>query len=245
MKINKLALLFVAITALPAWAAPDIHWSYEGSNAPEHWGELSPEFQTCNKGQYQSPIDIHRVIDGKLPPLQFNFHTDTKTIVNNGHTIQVTVKDSDDFSLDDDTFVLKQFHFHTPSENHLFGKAFPMEAHFVHTNKEGELAVLAVMFERGAENKALDPIIASIPASLDSVEVMKQSGDMASLFPADKHYYRFSGSLTTPPCTEGVRWLIMKYPATLSDKQLKAFEHALKHSNNRPVQHLNGRIIVD
>ncbi|WP_428944387.1 carbonic anhydrase [Pantoea sp. FN060301] len=245
MKIKKFALLFVALAALPAWAAPDIHWSYEGSNAPEHWGELAPEFQTCNKGQYQSPIDIHRVIDGKLPPLQFNFHTDTKTIVNNGHTIQVTVKDSDDFSLDNDTFVLKQFHFHAPSENHLFGKAFPMEAHFVHANKEGELAVLAVMFELGAENKALDPIIASIPTSTDSVEVMKQSVNMASLFPADKHYYRFSGSLTTPPCTEGVRWLIMKHPATLSAEQLKAFEHVLKHANNRPVQHLNGRIVVD
>lgn len=245
MRINKLGLLFVAITTLPAWAAPDIHWSYEGDNAPEHWGAIAPEFQTCSKGQYQSPININRVIDGKLPELKFNFHTDTKTIVNNGHTIQVTVKDTDDFELDNDTFVLKQFHFHAPSENHLFGKAFPMEAHFVHANKEGELAVVAVMFELGEENKALTPILASLPVRLDSVEEMKQSVDMTALFPVSKHYYRFSGSLTTPPCTEGVRWLVMKHPATLSATQLSTLQHALKHANNRPVQPLNGRIIVD
>lgn len=245
MKIKRLALLFAAVTALPVWATPSIHWSYEGKEAPEHWSELGADFQTCKSGQYQSPIDIRQVIDGKLPELKFNFRTDTKTIVNNGHTVQVTVTDSDDFSLDNDSFTLKQFHFHAPSENHLFGKSFPLEAHFVHANKEGELAVVAVMFEEGAENRALIPLIAAIPDVQDRVDVMKQSINLEDLFPTDKHYYRFSGSLTTPPCTEGVRWLVMKHPVTLSATQLKAFQHALKHANNRPVQPLHGRIIVD
>jgi len=245
MKMRKYALLFSCLAALPVMAEPAIHWSYEGQSSPEHWADLGQAFQTCKTGQYQSPVDITQVIDGKLPPLGMNFHTDTRTIVNNGHTVQVTVKDSDDFLLDNDSFVLKQFHFHAPSENHLFGKAYPMEAHFVHANQQGELAVLAVMFEPGPENSALKPLIASLPAEENNVEAMKQSMDLAALFPATKHYYRFSGSLTTPPCTEGVRWLVLKQPVTLSAAQLAVFEHALKHANNRPLQPLHGRIIVE
>ncbi|RRZ96734.1 carbonic anhydrase family protein [Erwinia sp. 198] len=245
MKMRRYALLFSCLAALPVMAKPAIHWSYEGQGSPEHWAELGDAFQTCKTGQYQSPVDITQVIDGKLPPLGMNFHTDTKTIVNNGHTIQVTVKDSDDFQLDNDAFVLKQFHFHAPSENHLFGKSFPLEAHFVHANQQGELAVLAVMFETGAENSALKPLLASLPAQQNQVDTMKQSMDLATLFPVEKHYYRFSGSLTTPPCTEGVRWLILKQPVTLSPAQLAVFEHALEHANNRPLQPLHGRIIVE
>ncbi len=242
---TKPLLLLAAMAIMPVQAAPAIHWSYEGQAGPEHWAELGNEFETCNAGKYQSPIDIKQVIDGKLPELKINFHTDTKTIVNNGHTIQITVQDSDDFALDDDAFVLKQFHFHAPSENHLFGKAFPLEAHFVHANATGELAVIAVMFEQGVENTALTPIINSFPDSPKGVEIMKQSVDLAGLFPQDKHYYRFSGSLTTPPCTEGVRWLVVKQPVTLSAKQLAEFQRALKHANNRPLQPLHGRIIVN
>jgi len=245
MKMKRFALLLACCAFLPVHAASAIHWSYEGQESPEHWADLGDEFQTCKKGQYQSPIDVKQVIDGKLPPLGMNFRTDTQTIVNNGHTIQVTVKDSDDFMLDGEAFVLKQFHFHAPSENHLFGQSFPLEAHFVHANAQGELAVVAVMFKTGAENHTLAPLIAAFPAEEDRVEVMKQSVDLASFFPSDRHYYRFSGSLTTPPCTEGVRWLIMKQPVTLSVGQLAVFQQALKHANNRPLQPLHGRIIVE
>ena len=239
------ALLFALIASSPVWATPALHWSYEGQGGPEHWSELGDEFKTCTTGQYQSPIDIQRVFDTKMPALALNFHIDTETIVNNGHTIQITVQDGDDFMLDGDAFVLKQFHFHTPSENHIFGRAFPLEAHFVHANAAGELAVVAVMFEQGAENKTLTPLIDSIPQRQDSVEIMKQRVDLAGLLPQDKHYHRFSGSLTTPPCTEGVRWLVMKQPVMLSTRQLAKFQQALKHANNRPLQRLHGRIVVD
>ncbi len=245
MNKTKSVLLIAAIATMPAWATPAIHWSYEGKAGPEHWAELGDEFKTCKARQYQSPIDINQVIDGKLPELKFNFHNDTKTIVNNRHTIQITVKDSDDFTLDGHAFVLKQFHFHAPSENHLFGKAFPLEAHFVHANAAGELAVVAVMFQQGAENSTLRPLIDSVPERQDRVEVMKQRVDLAGLFPQDKHYYRFSGSLTTPPCTEGVRWLVMKQPVSLSAEQLMTFQQALKQANNRPLQPLHGRVVVD
>ncbi|MGE9552578.1 carbonic anhydrase [Erwinia amylovora] len=245
MKLKTLVAVFSMAAILPVAAASLPHWAYEGKGSPEHWGELSNEFQTCKTGQYQSPIDIEQVIDGKLPPLGLNFHTDTESIINNGHTIMVTVTDSDDFMLDNQRFELKQFHFHTPSENLIAGKSFPLEAHFVHANKAGELAVVVVMFEEGAENQALKPLIAAIPAKLNQQEKMQQSVDLAKLFPTDEHYYRFSGSLTTPPCTEGVRWLVMKKPVTLSAQQLDKFQKALKHTNNRPLQPLHGRVIVE
>lgn len=245
MKLKTLVMALSLAVILPSSAATLPHWAYEGKGSPEHWGDLSNEFQTCKTGQSQSPINIEHVIDGKLPPLGLNFHTDTESIVNNGHTIMVTVTDSDDFMLDGQRFELKQFHFHTPSENHIAGKSFPLEAHFVHANKAGELAVVVVMFETGAESQALKPLIAAIPARRDREEKMQQSVDLSRLFPADEHYYRFSGSLTTPPCTEGVRWLVMKNPVTLSEQQLEQFQKALRHANNRPLQPRHGRVIVE
>lgn len=245
MQRKSLVILLALTATLPAMATPTPHWAYEGQGSPDHWGELSEQFQTCKNGQFQSPIDIKNLVNAKLPPLEINFHTDTESIVNNGHTIQITVKDSDEFVLDLQDFKLMQFHFHTPGENHINGKGFPLEAHFVHANEQGELAVIAVMFEPGDKNPALDPLLAAIPPKINETEVLKRSVDLAALFPSDKHYYRFSGSLTTPPCTEGVRWLVMKQTVTLSEDQLKQFQQQLKQSNNRPLQPLHGRVVVE
>lgn len=221
------------------------HWSYEGKAGPDNWGSLSSKFITCNTGKFQSPIDIHSAINAELPALRLDFHTAAETLVNNGHSLQVTVDDEDEFRLDNDDFTLRQYHFHAPSENLIDGKHYPLEAHFVHTNAQGEIAVIAVMFTVGEENTALTPIINSIPTEKNREVPVKKRFDLTSLFPADRHYYRFSGSLTTPPCTEGLRWLVMKNPVTLSRKQLRTFQQALEHSNNRPIQPLNGRIIVE
>lgn len=245
MKLTSIALLLSIAVGMPAWAESTVHWSYEGKSAPEHWGKLGDEFKTCNNGKFQSPIDIHDVIDGKLPPLNVIFHTETESIVNNGHTIQVTVKDGDDFKLDNEQFTLMQFHFHAPSENRISGKSYPLEAHFVHANDDGELAVIAVMLEVGAENPALNVLLAAVPENQNKAASLVTSVDLSSLYPAQKQYYRFSGSLTTPPCTEGLRWLVMKHPVTLSEAQLKQFQYQLKHANNRPVQPLHGRVIVE
>ena len=173
-----------------------------------------------------------------------NFHTAAEKLVNNGHTLQVTASDEDEFRLDDQIFTLRQYHFHTPSENRINGKSFPLEAHFVHASKEGDVAVLAVMFEVGPENSALNPLLARLPKEKDHEISIDKHLDLRPLFPADLHCYRFSGSLTTPPCTEGLRWLVMKNTVTLSEKQLEMFKQALEHSNNRPLQPLNGRVIV-
>jgi len=236
------------LALLLAWAPStfaNIHWSYEGKASPEHWGELNERWQTCNKGMYQSPINISHPVKGHLPPLSFNFHTHAKSIVNNGHTVQINVDDKDDFMLDDQNWTLKQFHFHAPSENHIDGKSFPMEIHFVHTNSAGELAVVAVMLTPGKANSALEEILNVLPQQQLQENPLKLGLDFEKLFPEDKHYYRFSGSLTTPPCTEGVTWLVMKQPVEASEAQLAGFAKALPKTNNRPLQPLHGRQITE
>lgn len=244
MKKASLVSMIFTFTTFAHAASPLPHWSYEGKAGPNHWGELSVDYQTCRNGKFQSPVDIRHTIDGHLPPLNLEFHTAAETLVNNGHTIQVTVDDEDDFKLDGEKFRLMQYHFHTPSENQIEGKSYPLEAHFVHQNDAGELAVVAVMFELGAENAALNPVLAAIPQKENQPVALSRSMDLRPLFPADQHYYRFSGSLTTPPCTEGLRWLVMKQPIQLSQPQLAQFQKALKSSNNRPLQPLHGRLIV-
>lgn len=242
MKRILTASLFVLSAS--AFAGPTPHWAYEGESGPDNWGNLSDEFITCKTGKFQSPIDILHPFNADLPPLVLDFHTVAENLVNNGHTLQVTASDEDEFQLDDQTFILRQYHFHAPSENRINGKSFPLEAHFVHASEEGDIAVLAVMFEIGPENSALTPLLARLPKEKNLEVSIDKRLDLRPLFPSDLHYYRFSGSLTTPPCTEGLRWIVMKNTVTLSEKQLEMFKNALEHSNNRPIQPLNGRMIV-
>lgn len=242
---SRVFATFLLIALLPQTAHSTNPWSYEGNASPEHWGELSREFQTCATGKNQSPVNITQVTHGQLPALGMNFQLNTETIINNGHTIQINLEEGDNFILDEDQFNLTQFHFHSPSENQIAGKSFPLEAHFVHTDGHGGIAVVAVMFEEGDASPVLDQLIAVIPEQLNQAKVIEQPIDVSSLFPDSKNYYRFSGSLTTPPCTEGVIWLILKQPVSLSASQLKLFQQALRHANNRPVQPLNGRLIVE
>ncbi|MDF7669701.1 carbonic anhydrase family protein [Orbaceae bacterium ESL0721] len=245
MKRTLIASLFMIIPAFAQADSAHPHWGYEGKAGPENWGELSADFEACHSGKYQSPINIDHAMHTTLPPLDFQFNVTNESIINNGHTIQVTAQGEDIFSLDDETFQLVQYHFHVPSENHINGKSYPLEGHFVHSNNDGGLAVVAVMFDLGKENSALTTILDAIPSEQNKEEAFKQHVDLKSLYPTDRTYYRYSGSLTTPPCSEGVRWLVMKDPITLSADQLEKFKSALKHDNNRPVQPLNGRVIVD
>ncbi|EKT55561.1 carbonic anhydrase [Providencia sneebia] len=220
-------------------------WTYEGSGAPENWGKLSDEFKACENGFNQSPINIDNVIDGKLKPLNINIHTHAQKIINNGHSIQINVNDDDDFSIDGSTYQLKQFHFHSPSENEIKGQQYPLELHFVHAKEDGQIAVLAIMLEEGEFNPAIEQILSNIPKEKDQEKELGKNINLTALYPEDKSYYRFSGSLTTPPCTEGVVWLVMKQPIKASQAQIRKFQKALGHANNRPIQPLHGRLIVN
>lgn len=220
-------------------------WSYEGEGAPEHWGNLSAEFSQCKTGANQSPINITAALKTHQEPLKFQFTDVALSEVNNGHTVQVNDNGGDILTLDNDKFTLQQFHFHTPSENTIEGKSFPLEAHFVHKNAQGETAVVAVMFEKGATNPELQKLWQQMPAKAGQETNVAQKINLRGLFPADLGYYRFSGSLTTPPCTEGVRWLVLKQPMSVSEQQVKQFADVMHHPNNRPVQPTHGRVVVE
>ena len=221
------------------------HWGYKGQEKPENWGKLSPEYSTCENGKNQSPINIDHVLKTQHENLTFSFETGKQEIVNNGHTIQVNVTGNNQLILDEQIFTLQQFHFHTPSENTIKGKHYPMEAHFVYKNKAGELTVVALMFNNGEANPEIAKAWQQMPAEVNNKIILDKTVDINTLFPKKLDYYRFSGSLTTPPCTEGVRWIVLEQAVTASDEQIQKFHSTMHHDNNRPVQPLNGRVIVD
>lgn len=223
------------------------HWGYTAEVGPKHWSTLNPKFHTCSEGTVQSPINVVPTSDIDLPALNLNYTTGSDTIVNNGHTVQVNVADGSVLDIDGVAYKLKQFHFHTPSENHINGKSYPLEAHFVHATDDGKLAVVAVMFEEGEEN----PVLAKIWSELPTLEANKavkfelSSEEVKSLMPSNKAYYQFMGSLTTPPCSEDVKWHVYKTPLTISKAQVATFFKLYGHTNNRPVQASNKRVIAE
>lgn len=238
----KYSLFALALATAPFSWAHDVHWSYQ---SPDQWADISSDFAICKSGHNQSPVDIRHLVKGQLAPLELEYQARQQSIINNGHTIQINVQDGDQIQVDDEAFTLRQFHFHTPGENKILGKVFPLEAHFVHSSSDHALAVVGVMFEEGAANPALEEILRNVPATVNQQEPLQKGLNLTTLIPASKDYYRFSGSLTTPPCTEGVRWLIMKETVKASPAQIAAFVKLLgEDGNSRPVQSLNGRIIV-
>ncbi|HEA3090724.1 TPA: carbonic anhydrase family protein [Aeromonas salmonicida] len=237
------SLLACSLLLCPAVFAATPHWEYNGEAGPAQWAKLTPEFGQC-AGSNQSPIDLDGLVDAKLVPLQFHYLAGGKTLVNNGHTVQVGYAPGSTLMLDGMRFELKQFHFHAPSENLIKGKSYPLEGHLVHTNAKGEIAVLAVMFEAGKANPALTRAWDQLPVKTGEIHTLKAPLSAEQLLPANRDYYRFSGSLTTPPCSEGVRWLVMKQPVQVSQAQIDAFKAVMHHPNNRPVQPLHGRLVL-
>jgi len=241
---NLLSLAFVFGLSVSGVASENAHWGYTGHGAPDAWGSLSPKYATCSEGKNQSPINVISSTDAKLPPLKLDYKKSSNEILHNGHTIQVNFDVGNTLIIDGMRFELKQFHFHTPSENHINSKTFPLEAHFVHLDKEGNIAVLAVMFKEGRANRELAKVWAKMPTKADEKGELKLTHIAKALLPKNKDYYRFNGSLTTPPCTEGVRWFVLKNPVTISKAQVEHFAHTMHHPNNRPIQPLNARVVV-
>ncbi|WP_394248112.1 carbonic anhydrase [Vibrio profundi] len=212
-------------------------WGYTGDSGPEHWKGL------CQSGVNQSPIDISNTIEGELDPIQFNYGSSGQYVLNNGHTIQVNIDGSHTIDLEGKTFSLLQFHFHTPSENLIKGHAYPLEMHLVHADENNNLAVVGVMLEEGAESDAIEKVWSVMPQSTGKAR-LPQSIELNDLLPKDQDYYRFNGSLTTPPCSEGVTWLVMKSPISISSEQLTQFK-TIYSGNSRPVQRINARPVLN
>jgi carbonic anhydrase len=215
------------------------------ANGPDNWGKLSPEYATCDSGKNQSPVNIEDSLPARLKPIRSLQRFAAKEIWHNGHTVQVNFKQGNMMVLDSVPYQMKYVQFHAPSEHHIKGKSFPLEAHFVHADNKGNLAYVAVLFEEGEPNAALAKLWSQIPAANSAPVAVKGRVIASELIPQSKSYYRVSGSITTPPCTEGVRWVIMKSPMTASKAQIDTFAQAIKQANNRPIQALNGRMIIE
>jgi carbonic anhydrase len=245
--VRQVIVVLSAVLLLSAGAFAEEgghHWGYSGHEGPEHWGEMNPEFRACAEGKNQSPINLTNFIEADLAPLQIDYKPGTKEILHNGHAVQVNYAGGSSITVDGHTFELKQFHFHAPSENRINGKSFPMEAHFVHADKDGNLAVIAVMMEEGSANKLMTELWKKMPGKAGDTKALDADLNASGLLPENHDYYRFNGSLTTPPCTEGVYWLVMKEPVQVSKEQVEKFEQAMHHPNNRPVQPVNARPVL-
>lgn len=243
MKKTLLAVMAALFISSVAYAADGAHWGYTGKEAPENWAKLSPEFSDC-AGKNQSPINLTDFIDAQLNPLKFDYKAGGNEVVNNGHTIQVNYAPGSTVTIDGKVFELKQFHFHAPSENQINGKSFPFEAHLVHMDQNGNIAVIGIMYTEGKENKALAEFWSLIPENAGDSKKLEKIVDASLLLPAEQSYYRFNGSLTTPPCTEGVLWILFKESVSISKEQVEKFAKIMKHPNNRPVQPVNARPVL-
>jgi carbonic anhydrase len=238
---------FAQLHAEPKSHDAKVEWGYSGETGPDKWGDLSPDFILGKIGRNQSPINIagDSVIEADLPHIKFDYKEEPLKILNVGHTIDVLYESGNSIEVDGIRFVLKQFHFHNPSENHIEGVEFPLEAHLVHADKDGNLAVIAVMFTEGKENTFLEKIWAHAPKKKgETTTAAGETVNVMEMLPANKDYYRFGGSLTTPPCSEGVRWLVLKNPVEVANSQVKAFGKLIGFANDRPIQPTNARAIL-
>lgn len=217
-------------------------WGYEGEFAPENWGELAPEFSTCKTGQKQSPINLQKkASSSNLPAIQFDYKYSPLEVINNGHTIKVKYAPGSSISIAGKRYELLQFHFHTPSEHQINSQTYPMVAHLVHKSSDGDLAVIGVLMKEGKANNFISALWSNIPKQSKTQKVIRGIQINASaLPPANQSYYNYPGSLTTPPCSEGVNWIVLKTPIEVSKEQIQQFQ-SIYNGNARPVQPLNNR----
>ena len=229
------------------------HWSYEAGSGPSEWAGLNPDYALCGSGAEQSPIDLSGAVATELKPLAREYqsasvriirHEHVVDVVDNGHTIQVNYDDGSVLRIGDKTFELAQYHFHAPSEHTVDGRHSPMEMHLVHQSASGELAVVGVLIDEGEHNAAFDPIWAQLPDEPgEELHLENVNVNVDDMLPEDHRTYRYMGSLTTPPCSEGVNWFVAVEPIQLSADQIGAFT-AIINNNNRPVQPLGERALV-
>ena len=235
-------LALCPICAPASFAAEGAHWGYEGEHGPGRWGDLDAASKACSIGSQQSPIDIRSSIAARLPPLQISWPKKPDMIVNNGHTIQVNADAGNTLTVGKDKYDLLQYHFHHPSEHLIGGKNFPMEVHFVHRNGAGNLAVVGALMTAGRPNAAFGKIVAAMPAK-EGPAIKMAAADPNQMLPAKRGYYQYSGSLTTPPCSEVVNWLLLREPIQVAKTDIDAFGK-LFPMNARPAQKENRRFVL-
>jgi carbonic anhydrase len=220
-------------------------WDYGDSHGPSHWGELKPEFAPCKVGHRQSPVDIRNPQKADLPPIQFDYQPSPLHIIDNGHTVMINYAPGSFMSVSGKKYALKQFHFHRPSEEKINGKGYEMVVHLVHADQEGTLAVVAVLLQKGEDNPLVHELWNNLPKDKEKEESLNNvQVDVARLLPADRGYYTFPGSLTTPPCSENVTWFVLKQPVSVSAAEIEQFSKLYRH-DARPTQPLYDRVVLE
>jgi carbonic anhydrase len=236
------SVIFGLVTVASAQTTP---WSYEGKTGPLNWGKLDPAYKACSQGRDQSPIDIRGAhLNKNLQPIEFHYLAGPVTLENDGHTIIVHVNPGSYIVTDGVRYELQQFHFHHPSEEAVKGKLTDMDVHLVHKSADGKRAEIAVRFtmERGDPNAVLATLWPHLPATKGALERVSDFVNPGGFLPADRGYWTYVGSETTPPCTEGVRWFVFEDVLSMSGAQLKAFT-TLFPLNSRPLQDTHERRI--
>lgn len=228
----------------PHRSAAQAHWAYEGEGAPIHWGQLNPAWALCGNGSRQSPIDIRDGIKVDLEPIVFDYKPTGFNVVDNGHTVQVNLGGGNHIAVMGRMYELLQFHFHRPSEERVNGKAFEMVVHLVHKDADGRLAVVAVLIEQGKAQNLIQSVWNNLPLEQNAAVTPALAMDVNQLLPTRREYFTYMGSLTTPPCSEGVLWMVMKEPVQASSEQIAIFAR-LYPMNARPLQVQAGRLIKE
>lgn len=238
IKKFKLYTSIALLLSSSAFAKESIEWSYNGLNGPDKWGKLDKEFMSCGEGIMQSPIDISKknLISNKSPII---FDYAKYGLLENKHGMKYLTR-TKNIKIDNVTYDLSQFHFHAPSEHSIDKQIFPAELHFVHHDKDGNLAVIGVFFKEGKSNPAFSSLVSSVNESKQR-RLELESEDLMFLLPENKEYFHYMGSLTTPPCTEGVNWYVLKHPVEASKEELLALDSSMA-DNARPVQNAAGRV---
>ena len=219
------------------------HWAYDGAEGPANWGGLDPAYSVCGTGQKQSPIDITGSDKSIGRDIEFIYRKSNLHIVNNGHTIQQNYDVGSVLRVGEDKYFLAQFHFHAPSEHKFQGEHYAMEMHLVHVNVKRELAVVGVFIEQGQTSIPLQRLFQDMPSSANqTVDIENAALNVSDVLPNGKSYYRYSGSLTTPPCSEGVKWFVLRNAIEASEEQIAKFSRVIGY-NARPSQPLNQRVV--
>jgi carbonic anhydrase len=239
------AAAHAATSALGAAAAHtgSAHWAYQGDGGPQAWSQLRPEFSACGSGQRQSPIDIRGGLAVELEPVRFDYQPSRFAVIDNGHTVQVNLQSGNAIEVSGKRFELVQFHFHRPSEERIDGKQFEMSLHLVHKDEQGRLAVVALLFDKGARQPVLQKVWNNLPLEKNQEAAARAPLELLDLLPEDRRYFTYMGSLTTPPCSEGVQWIVMRQPVTAAPEQIELFSR-IYPMNARPVQSASGRRIM-
>ncbi len=253
----KLTLFLMLILIAVGGQAADVAWNYSGNLGPDNWGSLDPSFALCDDGQSQSPIDIatFNVDEQVVAQFELNYQNAPALLLNNGHTIEMEYETGSFMEFNENLYELLQFHFHAPSEHTINGQPFAMEMHLVHlcgrcffAGQNDAIVVLGLLIEEGPTNQDLASIWTGLPGTAGEEVHLESTFNALSVLPDDLTTYRYNGSLTTPPCTEGVGWLLLRETITMSASQINFFKTLLSNSccdfNNRPVQPLNGRVVT-